>query len=340
MTDKALYVVGVGHSYGDVVLTNDFIESLDIGTTSEWIMEKIGISQRRITLPLEYIAKERNENPEKAEEICSKNWVDLAVEACNMAFSRAKISKDLTGLLLLDCVTPRNFFPPPSHELKRKLGINGLAVDIVTACPAVALHGFFVANLNQETLPEVTLSVTSSTVTHAVNYNDRTDGAIWGDGSASMVIVKKSFLKKVRFAKVLRIVDASFDADTTRANSVVIERRGHFRQDGRAVRNFSVRQTVRLIRDAQEKHGLDFSRDIFIGHQANYTMLRQIAEATNIPENNHWKNVSFCGNQAAAGALASLSENWERIRPGQKILIAVLGAGLSWGTLVLQAEEL
>jgi 3-oxoacyl-[acyl-carrier-protein] synthase-3 len=134
----------------------------------------------------------------------------------------------------------------------------------------------------------------------------------------------------------MRLIEATFNGDPTRADSVVIEREGYFKQDGRAVRNFSVRQTVRMIREVSFKHNLDFSKDVFIGHQANLTMLRQIADAVGIPDENNWKNVEYCGNQAAAGAVACLSEKWDELKPETRVLIAVLGAGLTWGTALLE----
>lgn len=331
--ESPLFVVGVGHAYGNVVIDNQFIESLGTETTDEWIREKIGIIERRITLPLDYIQRTKNLDPSKARAHRTKSWLDLAVESVTLACKRANVTFSQINLGLLDCVTPDTYLPTPSQTFKARLGCQGVFVDVTTACPAVALHGFILSLLNYGQLPQYSLATTAATVSHAVNYTDRTDGAIWGDGAASMILSKQETDSGV----CLKVLYASFDADTTRASSVVIERVGHFKQDGRAVRNFSVRQTVKMIKEVKSKFNLDFSRDVFIGHQANETMLNQIADACEIPEGNHWKNVVRCGNQAAAGALASLSENWERIKEGQHILIAVLGAGLTWGTLLLQA---
>ncbi|MCS6894032.1 MAG: hypothetical protein NZO16_05660 [Deltaproteobacteria bacterium] len=326
-----LSVVGVGHSYGDVVIDNSFIEGLNIGTSADWILEKIGISCRRVTLPLNYIVEERNQDPSKAIKVRTKSWLDLAEEAIKMALKRASLDIESINLAIIDCVTPDTFYPAPSKVLQDRLNASGIFIDVTTACPAVALHSHFVNLMNFDNLPEYILCVTSATVSQTVDYNDRADGAIWGDGAAAMILSKSNSGK-------LRVLHTSFDADTTRADSVIIERFGHFRQDGRGVRNFSVRQTVRMIKEIREKFNLDFNKDIFIGHQANNTMLDQIAEACDIPDSNHWRNVKFCGNQAAAGALASLSEKWDLIQPSQRILIAVLGAGLTWGTLLLEAN--
>jgi 3-oxoacyl-[acyl-carrier-protein] synthase-3 len=136
----------------------------------------------------------------------------------------------------------------------------------------------------------------------------------------------------------LEVIDSTFTADPTRCEAVVVESFGFFRQDGRAVRDFSVRQTVRLIKAIEQSHPIDWSRDVFIGHQANRTMLEQIVNNREISPANHWHNVTHLGNQAGAGAPAVLSMHWDKIVQGQHIVVAVVGAGLSWGSMVLHAR--
>lgn len=42
-----LYLHSMGHFHPPNVITNKFLEDLDIGTTNEWIMERVGIQNRR-----------------------------------------------------------------------------------------------------------------------------------------------------------------------------------------------------------------------------------------------------------------------------------------------------
>ncbi|MCX5843183.1 MAG: ketoacyl-ACP synthase III, partial [Deltaproteobacteria bacterium] len=42
-----LYLHGLGHFYPENVITNRFLEELDIGTSEEWILERVGIRTRR-----------------------------------------------------------------------------------------------------------------------------------------------------------------------------------------------------------------------------------------------------------------------------------------------------
>jgi 3-oxoacyl-[acyl-carrier-protein] synthase-3 len=322
-----LSILGIGFSHSDIALSNQFLEDLDIGTNAQWIIEKIGIESRVISLPIPYIEKTRNQDPEEGLKVATTTPTELALKAISMACERAGISPSQIGMIICDCVRPNHIIPTESQRIAKALGLSCPAFEVLTACPVFALHIDFLRRFKE--LPEYVLAVTTSAVSQVVNYNDRSDGAIWGDGASACILSTKHLGK-------LKILDSEFDADPTRAGAVVIDRFGWFHQDGRAVRDFSVRQTVRLIKRAEEKFGLDWSKDVFIGHQANATMLEQITTNRKIPEQNHWHNVRCIGNQAGAGAPASLAMKWDHIKPGMRVLTAVVGAGLSWGSVLME----
>lgn len=327
----ALQVVGMGYAHPTNIIDNKFLENLDVGTNEQWILEKIGIVTRVTSLPLEYIATTRNQDPREAVKVASMSPTDLGENAARMALERAGISADQIGLVICNCCTPNQSAPAESNRIAQRLEIKAKAFDVFTACPAFALHVDFLMNHRPETLPDYILCVSTATLTQHVNYNDRSDGAIWGDGAAAWII-------SPRKAGKLTVLDSSFTSDPSRCDAVVVDTFGHFRQDGRAVRDFSVRQTVRLIKQVEEKFPIDWNRDVFIGHQANATMLEQIRNNRDIPPQNHWHNVTEIGNQAGASAPAVLAMHWDQVVAGQKVVVAVVGAGLSWGTVVLEGN--
>ena len=326
-----LSIVGMGYSHPETVIDNKFIEDLNVGTSAQWIMEKIGIETRLSTLPLDYIRETRNQDPRQSLKVASMTPTEMGAKAARMALDRAGLRPEDIQLVIANCCTPAQTAPAEAQRLARAIGIQGKAYDVFTACPAFALHMDFLNNFKPEKLPDYILCVSTAALTQHVNYNDRSDGAIWGDGAAAWIVSPRKPGK-------LNLLDSTFQADPTRAHVVVIETWGHFWQEGRLVRDFSVRQTVRLVKRLEENFELDWNRDIFIGHQANATMLRQIIENRHIPESNHWHNVTKVGNQAGAGAPAVMAMNWDKIKPGQKLAIAVVGAGLSWGSVLLEAQ--
>lgn len=326
-----LHILGMGYFHPTVQIDNQFLEDLDVGTNAQWIMEKIGIRTRLTTLPLDYIRETRNQDPREAVAVASATPTDMGIKAAQMALNVAGLKPEQIGLVICNCCTPTQAAPAEAQRIAKGLGIVATAYDVFTACPAFALHIDFLNSFKEEKMPEYVLCVSTGALTTKVNYNDRSDGAIWGDGAAAWIVSAKHEGK-------LSVVESGFAADPTRCQSVVVDTYGHFHQDGRAVRDFSVRQTVRLIKRIEEAHPIDWNRDIFIGHQANATMLEQIINNREIPASNHWANVTEVGNQAGAGAPATLAMHWDQIQKGQNIVVAVVGAGLSWGSVLLHAK--
>jgi 3-oxoacyl-[acyl-carrier-protein] synthase-3 len=60
--------------------------------------------------------------------------------------------------------------------------------------------------------------------------------------------------------------------------------------------------------------------------------LEGVCDACGIPSANHYYNVVDYGNSGAAGAPTVLSMNWEKFKEGDKLVIAVVGSGLSWSS--------
>ncbi|MCB0338574.1 MAG: hypothetical protein KDD53_03170 [Bdellovibrionales bacterium] len=327
---SGLNILGMGYAYPENRIDNLFLENLETGTSAAWIEEKIGILTRATTLPLDYIKLTRNQDPKEAIDAALMSPTDLGFQAAKMALERAGIGGSDIGMILCNCCTPVGTAPSESHRIAERFGIDGIAAfDVFTACPVFALHIDLLNRYRPEELPDYILCISTATLTQRVNYNDRTDGAIWGDGAAAYVVSS-------RHAGKLKVDYSNYVTDPSRCEAVVVDTYGYFHQDGRAVRNFSVLQTVKMARELEAQFSVNWNRDIFIGHQANYTMLQQITNNRGISESNHWHNVTTIGNQAGAGAPATLAEHWDEIKPGQKIVVAVVGAGLSWGSLLLQ----
>ncbi len=325
-----LHILGMGVSHPTTSIDNHFLEALDVGTNAQWIEEKIGILKRVTTLSEEYIKTTRNQDPRMAREVASMSATDLGVEAAKQALVSAGISARDVGMVIVNCCTPQDTMPGEAVRIAEQLDCSAIAFDVYTACPAFALHVDFLRKYEERALPEFILCISTATMTHHVDYNDRSDGAIWGDGAAAWIVSPTQKGK-------LEIIESTYTADPTRCAAVVVDSYRFFHQDGRAVRDFSVRQTVRLIKALQEQYDIDWSRDIFIGHQANKTMLEQITRNRGVPADNHWHNVTYLGNQAGAGAPASLAMHWDKLQSGQNIVVAVVGAGLSWGSILLRA---
>jgi 3-oxoacyl-[acyl-carrier-protein] synthase-3 len=329
-----LNILGMGYCHPSTIIDNQFLRNLDIDSDPDWIIEKIGIETRRSCLPLDYIKETKNKDPRAAEELLEMTPAQMGARAAEMAVKQVGIEASEIGLVVCNCCTPLQTCPAVAQQIAGMLDLSVAAYDVFSACPAFALHTDLIYSMRPERLPEYVLCISTGSMTSRVDYANRADSAIWGDGAAAWILSPRQSGK-------LRVVKTHFMANPRRAHAVVVDTNGFFHQEGRVVRDFSVRQTVRMIKqfEREAENNIDWSRDIFIGHQANATMLEQITKNRGIGKDNHWSNVRVYGNQAGAGAPAVLAMHWDKITAGQKIVVAVVGAGLSWGSILLEGQS-
>ncbi len=94
-----LYLHGLGHFHPENEITNRFLEELDIGTSDQWIMERVGIRSRRTMMPLDYIRETRNKDPRMALEAADYSGAQIgarfipgsSVSFCRFSRCKSKI---------------------------------------------------------------------------------------------------------------------------------------------------------------------------------------------------------------------------------------------------------
>lgn len=133
----------------------------------------------------------------------------------------------------------------------------------------------------------------------------------------------------------MRVVDTNFTSQPAGYDKVQFLQHRHFRQDGRTVQTFAIKRTVGMIKAFRKQLG-DISDLRFIGHQANLAMLKAACRWGSIEDEHHFYNVDAFGNCGAAGAPSVLAQNWHAFSAGNKLVVAVVGSGLSWGGALLE----
>src|SRR5690606_9667920 len=127
---------------------------------------------------------------------------------------------------------------------------------------------------------------------------------------------------------------STFGGSPSGHTDVTIPRVGWFNQEGAKVQKFAIKRMGALLGEMQDR-AADRERLVYVGHQANLTMLESVARRAKIAEGRHWYNIDRFGNQGAAGAPAVLSQRWDDIAPGEEVAVVVVGSGLSWASLLL-----
>jgi len=327
-----LYLHGIGHFHPENVIDNALLETLDIGTNEQWILERVGIHTRRTVLDLDYIRTTKNQDPRGAFEASVYTNAQTGANAARMAIERAGIKPSDIGLVISGTCVPDNVIPAEAAGIASELGINVLCFDLNSACTSFGMQIHFLDAMKPEALPPYVLVVNPENMTKSVNYSDRSVAVLFGDGSSAAVVSSTVASPKTFSSSFCQSKPSSWD-------KVMIPRMGHFQQDGHAVQGFAIRKTTDSLRMLKKQFPGWNEHFKFVGHQANLGMLRTVCERAEIPEENHWHNVEYYGNTGCSGAPSVLSQHWDDLAPGDHVAIALVGSGLTWAHLMLEIKE-
>lgn len=324
-----LYLHGLGHYHPNNIIDNSFLESLNINTNNEWILDRVGIHERRTALPLNYIRETYNKNPTLAFQQMETSYADGAARAVHHALSRAGIETNQVGLVVAGECILQYPFPANASVIAAAAGIQSMAIDINTACSSFATQMHYLNHLDESILPEYIVVVNPGFFTSIIDFTDRNTAVLFGDGAAAAVVSK-------RHESAWRLMDSHVDSNPKEWPVVTSPTGGHFSQQGSRVQHFAIKTTVSEINYLSKRNAVNLNEIYFIGHQANLMMLQSAASRAGIAPEKHFYNVDRFGNCGAASAPSVFSQRWDSFKSNDQVLMSVVGAGLTWGSLLFK----
>jgi 3-oxoacyl-[acyl-carrier-protein] synthase III len=323
-----LQLHGLGHFHPENIVDNAFLEALDIGTTEDWIMSRVGIRERRTILPLDYLRETKNRDPRATAEAATYTDAETGAKAANMALERAGLQHSDIGLVIAGGCCPQWQIPAMGSAVANQLNIDCPAFDLHSACSTFGAQLHTVAQMG-DSLPDYVLCLQVENVTRVIDFGDRSSAILFGDASTAAIVSPRQPGKA-------QLLQSIFGGAPSGAMDVVIPRAGHFFQNGSKVQKFAIKKMTELYRGAQAKAlALNHHGPVaYVGHQANLTMLRSVQKRCEIPDDLHWYNIDRFGNQGAAGSPAVLSSRWDSYKKDDLVASVVVGSGLSWSSLL------
>lgn len=334
MQNDTFVLTGMGHQHPKNCIENSFFESLDIESSAKWVEERTGIKARHSVLDKETLQDLRYDRTtieclrREGKILGIKNLVS---EAWEMTKRRSMLAMEELSLLICGTSVPDFDIPANASVIAHQLGLSCFTFDAHSACSS------FVTDLAIAKGLLGTSSFTTAAImnveryTLSLDFSDRKSCVLFGDGTAS------SLLEKNTTKSGLKLIDIILHSDPSGYDAVKIPVGAHFSQNGSRVQKFAVSKTCSATLEILEKNGLGVNDiNYFIGHQANLRMLNSVCSRLNIEKEKHLFNVEKFGNQGAAGAPAVLSSHWEQLRCGDKIVVTVVGSGLTWGSVLFE----
>ena len=113
----------------------------------------------------------------------------------------------------------------------------------------------------------------------------------------------------------------------------------YMQMDGQAVFKFAVKKVPEVIGETLERNQVRQEEiDWYVLHQANKRLVEAVAKRLGEPMTKFPMNLKKYGNTSSAsiGILLDEMNRDGRLRSGQKIMLAGFGAGLTWGSCIVE----
>ena len=312
------------------LLTNSDLETM-VDTTDQWIIERTGIRERHLV--------------DKG--VATS---DLAAEAARQCLARRGITADEVEVIIVATVTPDMMFPATACLVQDKIGAkHAWGFDLSAACSGFPYALQVGAKLVESGVHKKVMVIGSDVMSSIIDYKDRATCVIFGDG-AGAVLLEPCAEGEVGLIDYFHEIDGSGapslnmpgggslnppSAETVAKNMHVVH------QDGQAVYKFAVRKMAEAAETVLKRNGVaGKDLDCFIPHQANKRIILSTADRLGLSLERVIINIDRFGNTTAATIPLAMNTAIEegRLKKGDLVLLASVGAGFTVGTTLLRWE--
>jgi 3-oxoacyl-[acyl-carrier-protein] synthase-3 len=322
-------ITGIGANVPERVLTNDELSHM-VATSDEWIVVRTGIRERRVAREDEALS-------------------DMALPAARKALERAGVDPAGLDLVIVATVTPDMAFPATAAIMADELGArDAAAYDLSAGCTGfmygiAQAYGMLAGGVCRRALV-----VGGDVLSKIVDWSDRTTCIVFGDGAGAVVMERVEsggFLGFELGADGAGGMQLYLPAGGSRAPTTAetVAEQGHFvHMNGREVFKFATRVLVTSAQKLLGQLGLTVDDiDLYVPHQANVRIIKHAVEKLGIPEEKVVINVDRYGNTSSGSIPLALADavHDRRVEKGDIVLMTGMGAGLTWGSGVIEWTE-
>ncbi|MBL0211563.1 MAG: ketoacyl-ACP synthase III [Holophagaceae bacterium] len=305
------HLLGFGAYLPGGVLDNAALAE-EFGVEPSWILNACGIETRRIAAPEESV-------------------VDLAEQAARNCLADAGLAPSDLGGIIVGSGTPHRQFPGISASLQQRLEVNGIpAFDIHLA----SVGGFFAlataAELCHRYGPILVVGAERMSEIMLRQPRVKETAILFGDGAGACIVAPGE--------GPITVVDVRMQSDGTFADELSLEFEAALAMNGRTVILQANRKLRQSLSELLDRNGLKVPDvGLWLFHQANVNLLKQIGLALQIPEDRVYLNLARYGNTSSAALLIATAEAKAegRLNPGFTVM-AAFGAGMGWGSALLR----
>jgi 3-oxoacyl-[acyl-carrier-protein] synthase-3 len=241
-------------------------------------------------------------------------------------------------------------FPSTACLVQDKIGAKGAwGFDVSAGCSGFVFALQAGVKLVESGAQSKVLVCGADANTRMTDYTDRTTCVLFGDGGGA-VLIEPAEEGEIGMIDFVHEIDGSggVSLNLPAGGSLnpptheTIDKKMHFiHQDGPAVYKFAVRKMAEATTKLLERNGVT-GADLgcFIPHQANKRIITSTADRLGLPADRVIINIEKYGNTSAGTIPLAMETAIEegKLKKGDLVLIAAVGAGFTVGTALLRWE--
>jgi 3-oxoacyl-[acyl-carrier-protein] synthase-3 len=319
-------ITGINAWVPEYRLTNHELSKM-VDTSDEWILQRVGIKERRIL---------------KGEGLGSS---DLGEQAVKGLLEKTGTSPDEIDLLICATITPDMAFPATANIISEKVGIkNAFSFDLGAACSGFIFALQTGASYIETGRYKKVIVVGADKMSSITDYTDRTSCPLFGDAAGAVMLEPNK--------DGYGIMDYIFHTDGSGqkylhmkaggsvkppSHETVDAREHYIYQEGQSVFKFAVINMADVAAEIMERNKLK-AGDIawLVPHQANLRIIDATGRRMGLPPEKVMVNIQNYGNTTAATIPLCIWEYEKQLKKGDKIILAAFGGGFTWGSVYLK----
>ncbi len=311
------------------VLSNNDLEKM-VATSNEWILERTGIRERHLV--------------DKG--VAAS---DLAVGAARDLAARHNVDLSTVEVIIVGTVTPDMMYPSTACLVQKKLEIpQAWGFDLSAGCSGFVYSLTAGAKLVESGSHKKVLVIGADVNSSMIDYTDRATCILFGDGAGAVLLEPCENGEDCGFIDFVHQVEGyggeylymPGGGSLHPSSHETVDQKMHYvHQDGQQVFKYAVKKMAEMTERVLQRNGMTGEDvDCFISHQANMRIITATADRLKMPREKVIINIEEYGNTTAGTIPLAMMTAVEsgRLKKGNTLLIASVGAGFTAGASVLK----
>ena len=338
---KLSYIISTGCYVPERKITNEYLTRYvknfqpekAKSSLSDWIKKHYGISERRW-------AKEK--------ELPS----DMATKAVQKALAKANLHAAELDFLILNTAYGDYSQPTTATAVQRKLGMRegSFAIELNMPC-AGPIYGLVIGhNFIQTGQFKKGAVIGTDKMSELIDKEDFKMAGLFGDGAGACLLGESknggilsyhlgSKGEEGQEHDYALVIPGGRAANPTSAET--LNKLHYLKMDGKKTANLFNTYMLNSIKELLKKKHFNIEDiDYMVSHQASRNLILGIAKEVGLPENKVLFTIKEFGNTSSASVFITLDKLFsQHIKAGSKLLIAGIGGGLNWGSILYETPS-